>query len=213
MARSFKIRVRAPGVRGQWRDPKYALRVVLGVLVAMNLIAAALVLFPIGGSAEDLERQLTNLRAQLQAKQALLERTRQHASAVEKGRTEGDRFLTDYFLSTRNAYSTLLSELVAAADKAKITPGEHAYATEPIEGSDSLSMMTITANYQGTYADLMHFVHELDQSPRLLIVKSLTAAPVQGSGKLSVSMKLDTFVRENTADRLAGTSRESVGGG
>ena len=65
MARSFKIRVRAPGVRGQWRDPKYALRVVLGVLVAMNLIAAALVLFPIGGSAEDLERQLTNLRAQL----------------------------------------------------------------------------------------------------------------------------------------------------
>src|ERR1051325_700039 len=103
MARSFKIRVRAPGVRGQWRDPKYALRVVLGVLVAMNLIAAALVLFPIGGSAEDLERQLTNLRAQLQAKQALLERTRQHASAVEKGRTEGDRFLTDYFLSTRTA--------------------------------------------------------------------------------------------------------------
>ena len=59
----------------------------------------------------------------------------------------------------------------------------------------------------------MHFVHELDQSLRLLIVESLTAAPLQGSGKLSVSMKLDKFVRENSTYRLAGAPHESVGDG
>jgi hypothetical protein len=40
-------------------------------------------------------------------------------------------------------------------------------------------------------------VHEIDRSPRLLIIESLTAAPQAGSDDLNVSMKLDTFVRDN----------------
>ncbi len=61
-------------------------------------------------------------------------------------------------------------------------------------------MMSITATYEGTYADLMRFVHEIDPSPRLLIIESLNAAPKQGPGKLiTVSMKLDTFVRDDGA--------------
>jgi type IV pilus assembly protein PilO len=58
-------------------------------------------------------------------------------------------------------------------------------------------MLTITANYEGAYADLLHFVHEVDRSPRLLIIESLNAAPLQGGGQLSISMKLESFVRED----------------
>ena len=82
-------------------------------------------------------------------------------------------------------------------DRAKIKPKEHAYATEPIEGSDTLSMMTISANYEGTYVNLMRFVHEIDKSPRMLIIEGLTAAPQQTGGTLNVSMKIDAFVRED----------------
>ena len=42
----------------------------------------------------------------------------------------------------------------------------------------------------------MHFVHEIDESPRLLIINSLVAAPMQGTGKLSANFKLETFMRE-----------------
>jgi len=174
-------------------------RVILGALVLANLVLAGLVLFPIGGSAEDLERQLATLQTQIQSRQATLERTRQHVAAVEKGRSEGDDFLGTYFLSERTAYSTLLSELIAAAEQSKITPREHAFSTEPVEGSDSISMMSITANYEGSYNDLLHFVHEIDRSPRLLLIESLNAAPEAGAGKLTVSMKLDTFVRTDGA--------------
>jgi Tfp pilus assembly protein PilO len=87
--------------------------------------------------------------------------------------------------------------LIDAADRAKIKPKEHAYATEPIEGSDSLSMMSISANYEGTYANLMRFVHEIDRSPRLLIIEALNAAPEQSGGTLNISMKIDTFVRDD----------------
>jgi Tfp pilus assembly protein PilO len=179
-------------------------RVVLGILVAANLAAAALVLFPPGGSAEDLQRKLASLQSQISSNQALLERTRQHLAAVEKGRNEGDRFLSGYFLSSRTAYSTLLGELNDAASRSKIKPKESSYSVEPIEGSDSLNMLTITYNLDGAYRDVLSFVHELDHSPRLLIIESLSAAPQQGSNVISVSMKVDTFVRDDESAQPAG---------
>jgi Tfp pilus assembly protein PilO len=180
-----------------WRDPRIVMRVLVGILAAANLVAAVLIVFPPGGSADELERQLASLQSQATSQRAQLVRTRQHVAAVEKGREEGDQFLGNYFLARRTAYSTLLSELVSAADQSKIKPKEHAYSTEPIEGSDALSMMTITANYEGSYANLMRFIHEIDSSPRLLIIEGLNAAPQQGSGILNISMKIDTFVRED----------------
>jgi len=173
------------------------LRVALAVLLLATIAAAWIVMYPPGGSADDLQRQLAGLESQTAARRALLASTRQHVSAVELGRAEGDKFLNEYFLARRTAYSTLLSELVDAADRAKIKPKEHAYATEPIEGSDSLSMMSISANYEGTYANLIRFVHEIDRSPRLLIIEALNAAPEQSGGNLNISMKIDTFVRDD----------------
>lgn len=172
-------------------------RAALGVLLLATIGAGWIVMYPPGGSAEELHQQLAALQSQTATRRALLASTRQHVAAVEQGRAEGDQFLNQYFLSRRTAYSTLLTELVAAADEAKIKPKEHAYATEPIEGSDSLSMMSISANYEGTYANLMRFVHEIDRSPRLLIIEALNAAPEQSGGTLNISMKIDTFVRDD----------------
>jgi type IV pilus assembly protein PilO len=180
----------AAGITLRWR-------IALGVLLLATVGAAWIVMYPPGGSADDLQQQLAALQSQTAARRTLLASTRQHVAAVEQGRTEGDKFLNEYFLARRTAYSTLLSELVDAADRAKIKPKEHAYATEPIEGSDSLSMMSISANYEGTYANLMRFVHELDRSPRLLIIEALNAAPEQSGGTLNISMKIDTFVRDD----------------
>lgn len=181
------------------RNRQVAVRVILGVLLLANLVAAGLVLFPPGGSAEDLDRQLTSLQTQVISKQALLERTQRHAQAVERGRAEGDQFVNDYFLASRTEFSTLLGELDSAATTAKIVPKDHGFSRDPIDGSDTLSVMNVTAAYEGAYPDLMRFVHEIDKSPRLLIIESLSAAPQQGSDKLSVSMKLDTLVREDGA--------------
>jgi Tfp pilus assembly protein PilO len=197
MPRNFK------SAGGGSRDPRLLVRIVLGVLVVANLAAAALVLFPPGGSAEDLQRQMASLQSQISSNQALLERTRQHLAAVEKGRNEGDRFLSSYFLVARTAYSTLLGELNEAASRSKIKPRENSFSPEPIEGSESLNMLTITYNFDGAYRDVMSFVHELDRSPRLLIIESLNAQPQQGSNVLSVSMKIDTFVRDDASPQTA----------
>lgn len=188
------------------------IRIVLGSLLALNVIAAGLLLFPPGGSADDLERELASLQSQVVQKRALLERTRLNVSAIEKAREEGNQFLDHYFLSRRVADSTLLSALTAAADKAQIKQRDSAQATEFIEGSDSLSMMTITANFEGPYRNLVNFIGELDHSDQFLIIESMTAAPQQGSNILTVSMKIDAFIRDDSAVSPLETAQTAAGG-
>lgn len=181
-----------------FKSPTFAARATLGGLMLVNLIALYFVMQPIGGSPEDLKAQLSELQIQVRQRQATLERTRALVSKIEGGRTEEDAFLDRYFLPRRFAYSTILADLVDTAKKAGVRPKESSFASEPVEGSDNLSMMTITANYEGTYADLIHFVNFLDKTDRLIIVEGLQATPQQSTGGiLSVSLKLDTFVRED----------------
>jgi hypothetical protein len=179
------------------KDPVGILRLVLIALVVANLVAGYFVWWPLGGSPRELEQQATDLRQKVTQQSASLQRARTNVTKIELGRTEGDQFMNAYFLARRPAYSTMLAELSNAAKEAKITPRDHSFSLEPIDGSDDLSMLSITGNYEGTYKDFLTFIHLLDGSPRLLIIESLGATPQQGSGKLSVNMKLDTFVRED----------------
>ena len=193
-----------------FKNPQFLLRALVGVLLAANLVAAGILLFPPGGSAEDLERQLAGLQAQTITKKALLEKTRKNVAAVELGRAEGDQFLSQYFLGRRAAPEILLTELGNAAAGSKIKEKDRSFSFEPIDGSDVLSMLSITATYEGEYSDLLHFVHEIDKSPSLMIIESLSAAPQTGSKVLSIALKLDTFVRE---DALPGATVAMNAGG
>jgi len=188
-----------PGMLRWRRDPRIWVRVVLGALVLANLVMAAIVFKPWGGSAEDLERELAALRQEVAQRRKAVEQLRSLAAKVETARKEADQFVEGYFMDRRTTSSTVLGELDKMAQKAGIRQKESSYLFESVEGSDNLSMMTINANYEGTYADLMHFVNLIDRSARLLIVHDLQAAPQQSGLTLNVTMKLNTFVREKTA--------------
>lgn len=196
MPRSFKD-LRIPA--GASKDPRFIARAVLGILLLANLVAAYTVFQPLGGSAEELDEQVSLLRTQIQQKQLALQRTRALVAKIEGARTSGDEFLQTYFMDRRTTSSTILGELSAAARDAGMKYKEHTFAFDPVEGSESLSMMTISGNYEGTYGDLLEFVNRLDKSGRFLILDTLTATPVQGGASLNVNVKLNTFVRGDKA--------------
>jgi hypothetical protein len=193
MPKNFKIG--DWGASGQ-ANRKTVVRSVLGTLLVLNLIALQQVIWPWGGSAEDLEKQMASLHGQVRAREQQLARARVIASKVEAGRGEAEKFLNQYFLEQRTAAQSIVTELVTSAKKAQIGPREHSYNIEPIEGSDTLSVMTVTGSYEGTYADLMSFISVIDRSDRLLIIDSLNASPQQGGQRLAVQMKMNAFVRE-----------------
>jgi len=115
--------------------------------LAANLIAVGLLLVPHrAGHPKNSKRQYgASLRSQLHTQQRCLSERASTSAQFETGRGEGDQFLSEYFLPDRSAFQALLTELDSAASKNENRPREHAYSTEPVEGSDSLNMMTITA--------------------------------------------------------------------
>lgn len=180
-----------------WNNPMSVARIVVGSLVALNLIAAYFVVKPPGGSPDELRNEVQDLTARLRQKRTALDRTRVLVTKIQAGRQEGEKFMAEYFLPRRTAYAAVLSELTDLASKAQMKPKEGAYNVEPLEGSDTLSQMTISANFEGTYANLIRFINAVDKSPGLLIVEGLNATPQQGGGLLNVTLKIDTFVRED----------------
>jgi hypothetical protein len=178
------------------RDPRITVRAVLGVLLALDLVAAVLALKPFGGSADDLRQHRAQLQTELSQLQAHLTATQQMVRKVETGRKQGDEFLAKYVTDRRTTFSTIFGELDRTAQEAGIKPKDQNVELNQIEGSDTLEMMSITAGYEGTPASLQKFVSLLDRSPRFLIIESLSVAPQQGGQMLNVNLKLDTFVKE-----------------
>ncbi len=178
-------------------------RIVLGVLVVLNLAAAALVLYPPGGSAEALEEDLVRLQSQVRQAKTRLDETKQHATAVEKGRGAADEFLSKYFVTRRTVPSTMLTELNQIAQRAGIKDRGNAFSIDLIDGSETLGMVTITANFEGTYRNLLSFVREIDRSSSLLIIESLNATPQQGTSILTVAIKMEAFIREDAPLQVA----------
>jgi Tfp pilus assembly protein PilO len=196
MPRNFNIGSLVGQLGLKKNDPRTTARVGLGVLLLCNLVAGWFVFSPIGGSADEMETRLLDLQRQVSSKQAVLKRSKELAAKVDKGRLQGDEFLGRYFLSRPTTYSTLVGELNSLAKAAGVRPKEQAFNEEEVEGSDELGMVSITAGYEGSYADLLHFLRELDKANRLVIIESLAASPQQGTGVLNISLRLNTFIRE-----------------
>ena len=199
MSRNFSVSSRLTPLN--LKDPRVLVRAALGLLVIANIAAALMVFKPWGGSAEDLAREQIALQQQLTSSQARLERTKALVAKAERARKDGDTFLAEYTTERRNTFSTIMAELDRASREAGINARPVNYELTQVEGSDTLYQMSISAAYEGNYTSLLKFVNLLDKSPRFLIIESLTAAPQQSQQAnagdlLSVSIKVDTFVRE-----------------
>ena len=195
MPRNFDLgRLRFQSI--QIKDPRVAVRGVLGVLLLANLVAAVVAFKPFGGSAEDLRRQQAQLGTTLAQMQAHLNQTRALAAKAEQARKAGDAFLDKYTTDRRSASSTIYAELDRAAKESGMKWKPLSLVIDPVEGSDTLQQVTITAAFDGSYPELLKFVNVLDKSPRFLIISRMSASPQQSGSTLSVSFRVDTFVRE-----------------
>ena len=187
------------------KDPRVAMRAVIGLLLAANVAAAVMAFKPFGGSAADLRREQSALGSQLSELQKRSSEGRQQVDKVQMARREGDEFLAKYVVDRRTMASAIEAELDRMTKEAGIRWLPQQIQLEPIEGSDTLQMASITAGYEGTYANLKKFIEMVDKSPRFLIVENMTVVSPQQlqqqaqaaqNQNVNVALKLDTFVRE-----------------
>jgi Tfp pilus assembly protein PilO len=188
--------------RASMKDPRVGVRVLLGLLLLANMMAALVLFKPWGASAEDLESRVATLRRELPQRQLALARTKATVDKVAKARAEGDQFMVKYMLDGKTTFSTIIGELDRAASQVKLQPMQSNFQIDPIEGSDTLGILSITAVYEGAYPNLARFINELDRSPRFLIIESLSASPQPVGPNVNVSFKLKAFLKDETGGLL-----------
>jgi hypothetical protein len=172
------------------------LRMLAGFLAFFNIMALFFYLVPPGGSREQLSEQIVQLRQQIAAARAQTTRMRNTVAKVEAGGGQAASFESRYFLPKRLAYVGVVGEIQRLAKVSGLDERDGVYTEEPIEGTPDLSLLTATANYQGSYTNLMRFLNETDHSPMLLMLDALTAAPQSKSGDINASVRFQTIVRE-----------------
>jgi Tfp pilus assembly protein PilO len=183
-----------------FREPKVLVRSILGLLLFANLIAAAFAFHLIGDTPADLDAELTADRTGFRAAQQRLNKSKSLTGNMTTSREQGDKFLTSYMTTRRHTYSAIDGEINTLAHTAGMKVGELNYSLlDPIENSGDLYMLTITANFEGGYAQLVKFVNELDRSPRFLLIEQLQVAPQPKGDILNATVRLNTFVRDEKA--------------
>ncbi len=184
------------GANGGRRGPRFWLQIAGGVLALLNGIALFFYLDPPGGSRSELKQEGLQVRNQIVAARSRTERLKTVAAEVQVGNVEAADFETKYFLPKRVAYAAVITELQRIAKVAGLQQRDWVSTEEPIEGTSDLSLLNIVANYDGTYANLMHFLYETDRSPMLLMVEQVQAAPQQKGGQLSTQVRFQTIIQE-----------------
>jgi hypothetical protein len=209
MPKSSKLALVAPKIQLKGislKDPRLAMRVVIGLLLAANLAMAVIAFKPFGGSADDLRKDQASLSSQLRQLKANLEKSKQHVAKIEIARSEGDEFLSKYIMEKRSAAAVIVEEMAKAATDSGVRVLPDTFAYEGIEGSETLQMMSIGAPFEGDYAGLAKMVNLLEKSNRFWVIDDMSLnAPQQQNQKvaatqqmLNVNLKLLAFVRDDS---------------
>ncbi len=177
-------------------NPQVYLKALAGVLAALNAVALFFYLAPPGGTREELSEQIAQVRRQIVATRGQTTRMRTTAGKVEAGGGQAESFEGQYFLPKRLAYVSVVGEIQRLAKVSGLDERDGVFTEEPIEGTADLSLLSASANFQGSYANLMRFLNETDHSPMLLMLDALTAAPQSKSGEINASMRFQAIVRE-----------------
>src|SRR6185312_14534349 len=140
-----------------WKEPRILLRIVMGALLVANLGAAIVAFKPFGGSAEDLRRDAAALSQQLTGVRAAVAKDKVMTVKMQNARKDTDQFLTKYVTDERTGASTLYGELDRIATEAGVRQLPGSYNSQEVEGSNGMSMVSITQGFEGTYPNLAKF--------------------------------------------------------
>lgn len=195
MPRSFEWMF--PG--GSQSRVRFWLQLTGAVLALLNGIALFLYLAPPGGTRKELEQERFQVRSEIAQARVRAEKLKNAATKVQLGNTESADFESKFFLPKRTAYSVMIGEIQRMAQASGLQERDAVYTEDPIEGAPDLALLNCTANYEGTYSNLMRFLYAVDQSPLLLMLENMQAAPQQKSGQISTSIRFQAIVEQEAS--------------
>ncbi len=167
-------------------ETRRKLKIALGVMVAVDVLAVGILVSPLVGSAESRRQELTQLWQQLQVKTRQAEPLRGLDKKIPLATQQIDQFYKERFPTHDSDVAEALGNL-AKENGVKIQSFKYKWEDpEPV----GLRRVVIEASMQGDYQPLAKFLNGLERDKIFFIVNSVGLAEQNG---LVLQMKLETY--------------------
>lgn len=172
------------------RATRKKLKIALGALLALDLIAAGVLLSPIGRSSrarqEDLQRTWSELQAKTQQAQPL--------RGLDNKVQLADKQIADFYRDRiPGEYSTVVDQIGKLASQSGVKIAQSKYdLKEPEVGG--LRPMEIDTNLVGDYLQVVKFINAMERDKTFFILNSVGLGEAQG-GSVRVQLKFETYLK------------------
>jgi Tfp pilus assembly protein PilO len=167
-------------------ETRRKLKIALGIMVAVDVLALGILVSPLVGSAESRRQELTQLWQQLQVKTRQAEPLRGLDKKIPLATQQIDQFYKERFPTHDSDVAEALGNL-AKENGVKIQSFKYKWEDpEPV----GLRRVVIEASMQGDYQPLAKFLNGLERDKIFFIVNSVGLAEQNG---LVLQMKLETY--------------------
>jgi type IV pilus assembly protein PilO len=165
------------------------LKIAIGALLAVDLVAVGLLFSPWIGSANSRKQELTSLWRELQLKTRQVEPLRGLDKKIPLAGQQIAEFYKDRLPGHESDVVQALDK-VASQNGVRLTGAKyHLNAPESVD----LQPLEVEAEVEGSYPQLANFMNALERDKLFFVVNSVELAGENGPVKLA--MKLETFVK------------------
>jgi len=180
-------------MKGDLRDVRVQLLIVVGVLLLVDVAAGILMLSPAGRSRGAREKEFEQLRVEKLEKTMAVAPVRGMDQKIETAREQETKFNEERLT---NRYSMMSEQIAHIAKEAGVNVASVKYdqnkanKTTPA-GYDEVG---ITVQIRGTYGQDIRFINAVEREKFMLLIDGVSFGGMQGDN-LTVSLHLSTFLR------------------
>jgi Tfp pilus assembly protein PilO len=166
------------------------LKIVIGTMLAVDVIAVGVLFSPLVGSAESRNQQLTQLRIELLKKSREVAPLRGMDKKIGLAKDQIGDFYKDRFADSD---SELLNELGKLASDNRIPMQHMSYKEEAAESSGVIPL-EIAGTFSGDYLQLVRFINTLERSKLFFEVDSVDLAG-ESAGSVRLQITMHSYLR------------------
>jgi type IV pilus assembly protein PilO len=172
------------------RQTRKNIKIALGVLLGVDILAAVILFSPLVGSADSRRQELTQLRTELQLKTLQVTPLKDLDKKVITANRQIADFYKTRFPAQDSQIPTQFGKL-AVANGVTIEQAKYKVDDDEIGG---LHPVELEANLAGSYVSLARFINALERDDMFFIISSITLAGEQ-KGPIKLQMKLETYLK------------------
>jgi Tfp pilus assembly protein PilO len=165
------------------------LKIAIGVMLAADVVAMAVLFSPLVGSADHRQQQLSELRVELQRKTLAAAPLNGMPQKIDLAKSQISGFYKDRFAARDSELTTELGKLVSESG---VRMQQARYKEEVPENSGVIPV-EIQGSFSGDYLQLVRFINTLERSKMFFDVDSVDLA--ENTGQVRLEITIHSYLR------------------